>query len=268
VRNKKTLKIIFLLGIFLLLVVGYVLFALNRSNHYFLRAKQSANLQDKRLLLEKSVQLYPNEQNLSYLADTYISLGSDDLAEKIMVGRGEVNILNKLGNLYLSENKIPEAENTFGKGKDNRDSLKGLILAKLKRGDRGEAEGYLSRLQKINPVEADCYASFLNLSEFKKAQNYYSKIENCDLPGLEKYFSEHKEGQNPYFLKLEAANQYYAQNYLKLAENDDLALLKEKGDYRDAYLLATKIYAKMGDQTKSDENKQKALKIDPAYTLN
>ena len=127
---------------------------------------------------EKSVQLWPKTNNILILSDLYISIGRNDLAEGIMADRGDPQILNKLGNLYLSENKINESEKAFAKSKNkslNSDSLKGLILVELKRGDRGVAENYLDQLRKIDTASANCYDAFINLNNFNEAKSAFTK---------------------------------------------------------------------------------------------
>ena len=265
--SKKRIIILTIITITLIgAIVGYLFWANQKADYYSQVSRETSDKQDKIINLEKSLTLWGKPENIIALADIYISIGRNDLAEKVMVGRGEVDILNKLGNLYLTENKVKEAENTFTKAKNkklNSDSLKGLILVELKKGDRGGAESYLNQLTGLDSDSADCYASFVYLNDFKKAKDSFIKAKKCDLYGLDKYFTLYKETQNPLYLKLQAANLYYSQNYLNLAENDILAILAEKDNYRDAHVLASKIYEKLGDQVKTNEHKQKAQEIDP-----
>lgn len=265
--NKKKITILIITSIGLIVTLtGYLFWANYRANYYAKTSSETSNKQEKILNLEKSTALYAKTENVLTLADLYTSIGRSDLAEQIMLGRGEVSILNKLGNLYLAENKTKEAENTFIKAKNkkvNSDSLKGLILVELKKGDRGVAEKYLGQLAGLDAESADCYGSFVYLNAFKKSKEAFVKAKSCDLYGLDQYFATYNEAQNPFYLKLEAVNLYYTQNYLNLAEKDILALIKEKDSYRDAHILASKIYEKLSNQAKATEHKQKALQIDP-----
>lgn len=266
-NRKKITTLIVTAATLIGVLTGYLFWANYRADYYSRVSHETSVPQEKIIALEKSIALYAKPNNVLALANLYISIGQNDLAEKIMVGRGEVDILNKLGNLYLIGNKAKEAENTFVKAKNkklNSDSLKGLILVELKRGDRGGVENYLSQLAGLDLDSSNCYASFVYLNDFKKAKNSFTKAKNCDLYGLDKYFFTYNDIQNPLYLKLEAADLYYSANYLKLAEGDTLALLKEKDNYRDAHVLASKIYEKLGDQAKANEHKQKALQIDLA----
>jgi len=268
----KTKKLIIIIAITISAIgalTGYLLFAMNRADYYAQASRETTDTQNKILALEKSVQLWPKTQNILTLTNLYISVGKNDLAEKIMVGRGDPQILNKLGNLYLTENKVKEAENTFAKAKNkkmNADPLKGLILVELKKGDRGVAESYLGQLESVDPDSASCYGSFVHLNDFKTAKNAFSKAKSCNLFGLDKYFAGYNEAQNPLYLRLQAANLYYSQGYLNLAEKDVLAILKEKDNYRDTHILAQKIYEKLGDQTKANGHKQKTLELDPSLS--
>ncbi len=266
VMKKKKFIIIVLVVLVTGLGVGYFIWASQRANYYLNVSRETSDKQEEILDLEKSVALHPRTENIIPLADLYISINRNDLAERIMVGRGEVQILNKLGNLYLDENKTIDAENAFTKAENktsNPDSLKGLVLVELKKGDRGVAEDYLRQLTQLDSDSANCYASFVYLNDFKKSENDFEEAKECNLYGLDKYFKEYKAGQNPLFLKLEAANEYYANNYLALALSDTLALRRENSRYRDAYILAAKIYEKLGDQKNADDQKQKAFQIDP-----
>ncbi|RJO62332.1 hypothetical protein C4544_00325 [candidate division WS5 bacterium] len=269
-KNKRTILIALLI---ISLFFGYLLWANQRADYYSQisrlpasEASETNDTQKRVLALEKSVQLWPKTENILTLADLYISIGRNDLAKEIMVGRGDPRILNKLGNLYLGENKIEGAEKAFIKAKNkkiNPESLKGLILVVLKKGDRGEVENYLNQLSDLDPNSAGCYSAFAYLNDFNKSKKAFAKAKSCNLYGIDKYFSTYNEAQNPLYLRLEAANLYYSTNYLNLAEKDILALIKEKDNYRDAHILASKIYEKSGDKAKADEYKQKALKIDP-----
>ena len=267
--NKKRVTI--LVGISVVLVgilAGYLFWANYRSDYYSKVSRETSDKQGKILALEKSVTLWQKPENISSLADLYLSIGRNDLAEQIIMDRGEVDILNKLGTLYLNENKVKEAENTFTKAKYkkvNSDSLKGLVLVELKKGDREVAEKYLLQLSDLDTGSANCYASFVYLNDSKKARDSFEKSKSCDLYDLSKYFATYREGQNPLYLKLGAVNKYYSENFLNLAEKDILALIKEKDDYRDAHTLAAKIYEKLGNQTKSKEEQDKAKHIDPIY---
>ena len=269
--KKKKIIILSLIPILLVgLSTGYFLWASGRADYYADVSRETNDKQAKILALEKSVELYPKPDNIITLADLYVSIGRDDLAEKIMVGRGEVQILNKLGNLYLDENKAQEAEDVFTKAKNknlNPDSLKGLVLSQLQKGDRGEAENYLSQLSALDSDSSNCYAAFVYLNNFKKAENAFGKVKGCNIFGIDKYFAKRKDTQSPLYVKLEAANFYYEHNYLQLALSDTLALEREKDNYRDAYILSSKIYEKMGDQSKASEQGKKAAEIDPALNL-
>ncbi len=263
--KKKIIIITVIVGV-MLIFIEYLFWANKQADYYAQVSRETLDTQEQIVALKKSIQLWPKTENILTLTDLYISIGRNDLAEEIMAGRGDPDILNKLGNLYLSENKTNEAEKAFAKVKDkslNSDSLKGLILVELKSGDRGVAENYLNKLANIDPVSAHCYYAFINLNNFEKANNAFKKTKNCTLYGIDEYFVEHKTSQNPLYLKLEAVNLYYSNGYLNMAEEDILALIKEKDNYRDAHILASKIYEEMGDQAKSDEHKQKALEIDP-----
>lgn len=265
--NKKKITILIAISVVTIgTLIGYLFLTNQRADFYSRAANEASDKQSKILDLEKSIMLWKKTENILKLADLYISIARNDLAEKIMLDRGGVEILNKLGNLYLIENKIKEAENTFTKAKNkklNPDSLKGLVLVELKKGDRGVAEKHLNQLTGLDSNAGNCYAAFVYLNDFKKAKGSFAKAKDCDLYNLDKYFGAYKETQNPHFLKLEAINLYYSQNYLNLSEKDIFALLKEKDNYRDAHILASKIYEKLGDQTKATEHKQKALQIDP-----
>lgn len=266
--NKKKIIILSIISIIVVgTLTGYLFWAYQRADHYADVSRETSDTQGKVLALEKSLTLWGKPENILSLADLYISIGQNDLAEKILLGRGEVDILNKLGNLYLSENKIKEAENTFTKAENkniNSNSLKGLIFVELKKGDRGVAENYLLKLSGLDAESASCYGAFVYLNNFKKAKENFTKAKSCDLYGLDKYFSTYNETQNPLYLRLEAANLYYSESYLSLAEKDILAILKEKDNYRDAHILASKIYESLGDQTRANEHKQKSQEIDPA----
>ncbi len=265
--NKKKITILIIISFAVtILLAGYLLWAHNRADYYARAANTAPGTQDKILDLEKSLTLWKKPENIMTLADLYVSIGRQDLAEQIMLGRGEVSILNKLGNLYLTENKVKEAENTFTKAKSkkvNPDSLKGLILVELKKSDRGVAENYLSQLAGLDAESADCYGSLIYLNDFIKAKDSFTKAKSCNLYSLDKYFTAYNETQNPLYLRLEAVNKYYSENYPNLAEKDILALMKEKDNYRDAHILASKIYEKLGDQAKTNEHKEKARQIDP-----
>ncbi len=278
--NKKLIIIPLVTVAIIVLTVGYFLWANQRADYYADVSRETNDKQTEILALEKSVELYPKPDNIISLADLYVSIGRDDLAEKIMVGRpvlmsflrgrGEVQILNRLGNLYLDENKTQDAENVFTKAKNkdlNPDSLKGLVLSQLQKGDRGEAENYLSQLSALDSDSSNCYAAFVYLNNFKKAENAFGKVKDCNIFGIDKYFAKRKDTQSPLYLKLEAANFYYEHNYLQLALNDTLALEREKDNYRDAYILGSKIYEKIGDQSKASEQGKKAVEIDPALNL-
>lgn len=269
--NKKKITILVTVSLCLIIVLtGYLFWAHSRADYYVRTANTTSDTQSKILSLEKSLALWKKPENVLTLADLYISIGRDDLAEKIMLGRGEVDILNKLGNLYLTEDKVKESENTFTKAKaksPNSTSIKGLILVELKKGDRGVAENYLSQLAGLDTDSASCYGAFIYLNDFTKARDAFSKAKSCDLYDLDKYFATYNEAQNPLYLRLEAANLYYAQNYLSLAEKDTLTILKEKDNYRDAHILASKIYEKLGDQAKANEHRQKAQQIDPYLNI-
>ncbi len=278
--NKKLIIIPLVTVAIIVLTVGYFLWANQRADYYADVSRETNDKQTEILALEKSVELYPKPDNIISLADLYVSIGRDDLAEKIMVGRpvlmsflrgrGEVQILNRLGNLYLDENKTQDAENVFTKAKNkdlNPDSLKGLVLSQLQKGDRGEAENYLSQLSALDSDSSNCYAAFVYLNNFKKAENAFGKVKGCNIFGIDKYFAKRKDTQSPLYLKLEAANFYYEHNYLQLALNDTLALEREKDNYRDAYILGSKIYEKIGDQSKASEQGKKAVEIDPALNL-
>lgn len=262
-KNKKRI----LLGITLIaLLAGFLTFSYYRSNYYAQLALKADTSDEKILNLEKSLSLWERKENILKLADLYKSIGRTDLAEGIMVGRGEVEVLNKLGNLYLEQNKLKEAENTFTKAKvksPNSTAIKGLILVELKKGDRGVLQGYYTQLSSLDTEAADCYAAYIYLNEFEKAKNSFAKAKSCNIFDLEEYFQGHSTLQNPLYLRLEAARLYYNENYLSLAEKDILSLIKDKEDYRDAHLLASKIYEKLGDTLKSNEYKEKAHKLDP-----
>lgn len=264
--NRKGIGIVIVIIALILAVVLFRVWAISRAEYYASVSRETSGTHDQILALEKSLLLNKKPENILTLADLYISIGHNDLAEKIMLGRGEVEVLNKLGNLYLKQNKTKEAENTFTKAKyknNNSDSLKGLILAMLKKGDRGVAKSYLNELSVMDPDSANCYASFAYLNDFKKAKDAFTKAKSCNLHGLDKYFATYNERGNPLYLRLEAVNLYYAENYLNLADKDILALLKEKDNYRDAHILASKIYEKFGNQIKANKHKQKALRSDP-----
>ncbi len=264
--RKKKIVILTVTPIVLIgMLASYLFWANQRADYYANISNEASNKQEKILNLEKSLALWKKTGNILTLADLYISTGNSNLAKQIMVGRGEVDILNKLGNLYLNENKVKEAENTFIKAKNkniNSESLKGLILVELKKGDRGVTEGYLSQLSVLDQGSANCYASFVYLNDYNKAKDAYVKAKSCNLYGIDKYFASYKKTQNPLYLKLEAINLYYSQDYLNLAEKDILALIKEKDNYRDSHILASKIYEKLGNQAKTNEYKQKAEEID------
>lgn len=265
-NKKKTIILIIIAAASIIILTGYMFWADSKASNYIKVSRETTVIQEKILALEKSLTLRGKPDNILPLANLYISIGKNDFAEKIMVGRGEVDILNKLGSLYLSENKVKEAENTFTKAKNkksNSDSLKGLILVELKKGDRGVAENYLNQLSDLDPTSSSCYGAFVNLNDFNKAKNSFTKAKQCNLYDLDKYFATYKETQNPLYLRLQAINLYYSSNYLGLAEKDILALLKEKDNYRDAHIMASKIYDKMGDQAKANEHKQKAKELDP-----
>lgn len=265
--NKKRIIILVVISVITVgLLTGYLFWANQRASFYANNADAAPDKQEKILNLEKSLTLWKKPENIISLSELYISIGRNDLAEKIMLGRGEVDVLNKLGSLYLIENKVVEAENTFTKAKNkklNADSLKGLILTELKKGDRGVAENYLSKLSEFDINSANCYGGFVNLDDFKKAKDSYTKVKSCNLHDVDKHFATFNDAQNPVYLKLETVNLYYSQNYLNLAEKDILALLKEKDNFRDAHILASKIYEKLGNQSKSTEHAQKALQLDP-----
>jgi tetratricopeptide (TPR) repeat protein len=265
-NKKKIITLVIIVVLSIGTLTGYLFWSNYRADYYADNANKTSDNQEKILNLEKSTTLYPKTENIIALVDLYISTGHNNLAEKIMLSRGEVDILNKLGNLYLNENKIKEAENTFIKAKNkkvNSDSLKGLILVELKKSDRGVAENYLNQLVSLDSNSANCYGTFVYLIDFKKSENSFKKAKSCDLYGLDKYFVTFDEAQNPLYLRLEAVNLYYSQNYLNLAEKDILTILKEKDSYRDAHILASKIYEKLGNQAKANEHKQKAKQIDP-----
>lgn len=264
-KNKKLIIILSIIGL-LIIIAGYTLWANKRADHYSQVSRETKDVQEKILSLEKSIQFWPKTENVLALADIYISIGRNDLAGKIMLGRGDLEVLNKLGSLYLSEDKIEEAEKAFIKANNkdvNSESLKGLILVVLKKGDRGEAESYLNELKNLNAVSANCYASFVYLNDFQKAENTFIKAKKCNLYGIDEYFANHNKAQSPLYLRLEATNLYYSMGYLNLAEKDILSILRENNNYRDAHVLASKIYEKLGDQTKSDEHKKGAFEIDP-----
>lgn len=265
--KKKRLIILAVVWVFIIgVLTGYLLWANKQADHYAQVSRETENKQERILALEKANQLWPKTENISSLADLYISIGRSDLAEKIMVGRGDPQILNKLGNLYLTEDKLNEAEKAFTKAKSkkrNSDSLIGLILVELKYGDRGEAEAYLNELRRLDTSSANCYGTFVYLNDFKKSKNSFEKEKDCNLYGVSQFFGTYKATQNPLYLKLQAANLYFSQGFLKLAEEDILAILKEKDNYRDAHVLVSKVYEKMGDSTKANEHKQKAAEIDP-----
>lgn len=266
-KNKKTILIVSLI---LLALIIYVFFANYRAEYYSKISRETPSTNEKILNLEKSYALWKKRDNILQLVDLYVSIGRDDLAEEIMVGRGEVDILNKLGNLYLTQNKIEEAENTFIKAKSkspNSTSIKGLILVELKKGNRGVAESYLSQLAGLDPDSSSCYGAFVDLNDYNNAKNSFEKAKSCNLYGMYKYFASFREDQNPLYLKLEAANKYYSENYLNLAEKDALDVLREKENYRDAHVLASKIYEKLGDPAKSSEHKNRAQQIDPTTQI-
>jgi len=272
--NRKNIGIVLVIAAIILAAVLFRVWAISRADYYadvssFDSAQDkltTSDMQTKILTLEKSLLLNKKPENILTLADLYISIGKSDLAEKIMLGRGEVDILNKLGGLYLSQNKTKEAESAFVKAKNknkNSESIKGLILVVLKKGDRGVAENYLRELSVIDPDSVNCYASFTYLNDFKKAKDTFAKAKSCTLYGLDKYFTTYNESQNPLYLRLEAANLYYSQDYLNLAEEDILALLKEKDNYYNGHMLASKLYERLENQPKTNYHKQKAKKIDP-----
>jgi Tfp pilus assembly protein PilF len=265
-KKKKAIILIMSAVCIVGLLTGYLFWTMNRADYYATVSRETSDTNEKVLALEKSLTLWEKPANILALADLYISIGRNDLSEQVMVGRGEVDILNKLGNLYLTENKVKEAENTFIKAKNkkiNSDSLKGLMLVEAKYGDRGVAENYLSQLNGLDTNSANCYGSFLYLYDFSKSNNTFTKAKSCTLYGIDKYFSNFNETQSPLYLKLQASNLYYSQGFLNLAEKDILTILKEKNNYRDAHIMASKIYERKGDQTKANEHKQKVHELDP-----
>ncbi len=270
-KKKKIIIIAFILAGLMIVLIGYLIWSYKKADYYAKVSHETSNRQTKILDLEKSITLWPKASNIIALSDLYIASGRNDLAEQIMVGRGDPQILNKLGNLYLSENQAEKAEKAFVKAnnkKINSDSLKGLVLTQLKKGDRGEAEKYLGQLANLDQSSANCYASFMYLNNFDNAKKYFTKAKSCNLYGLDKYFATFNSAQNPFYLKLEASNLYYQNNYLQLALKDVLALEKEKENYRDAHILASKIYERLGNQTLANEQIQKVETLDPAYPLN
>ncbi len=270
-KKKKIIITALILVGFLVIFTGYVIWSYKKADYYAKVSRETNDRQIKTEDLEKSIELWPKESNIITLADLYIASGRSDLAEQIMVGRGETDILNKLGDLYLSENQSEKAEKAFVKAnnkKVNSESLKGLVLTQLKKGNRGGAENYLEQLYNIDQDSASCYASFTYLNNFDIAKKYFTKAKACNLFDLNKYFSRYNSSQNPFYLRLEASNIYFQNNYLQLALKDILALEKEKENYRDAYILGFKIYEKLGDKAKENRQKLKVIQIDPAYSLN